>query len=261
MRAQHWTAKELRNEIRKGKWTGQTSGAASGFVQANMVMLPKEKAFEFLLFCNRNPKPCPILDVLEPGRFTPNIAEGADVRKDLPKYTVYRYGVKEEEVHEVAGLFDESTVTFLLGCSFSFEKALMAANVPVRNIEEGKNVSMYITNRDCRGAGDFSSKLVVSMRPMTPEQTVRAVQITTRYHITHGAPVHMGSPEKIGISDLDKPEFGEPVTILPGEIPVFWACGVTSTLAALSIKSPLVITHSPGHMFVSDLLDEEMAIF
>jgi len=261
LKAQSWSAKQLRREIRAGRWTGQTSGAASGYVQANMVMLPMEKAFEFLLFCNRNPKPCPILDVLEPGKFSPNIAGEADVRTDLPKYSVYQNGVKKSEVTDVSDLFDEDTVTFLLGCSFSFEKALMAANVPVRNIEEGKNVSMYITNRDCRRAGDFSSKLVVSMRPMTPEQGVRAVQITTRYHITHGAPIHMGAPEQIGIYDLARPDFGDPVTIMPGEIPVFWACGVTSTLAALSIKSPLLITHSPGHMFVSDLLDEEMAIF
>lgn len=261
MKAKHWSAERLRQEIRSGKWTGQTSGAASGYVQANMVMLPMDKAFEFLLFCNRNPKPCPVLDVLEPGRFRPNIADGADVRTDLPKYSIYRHGILDAEVNDVADLFEEDTVTFLLGCSFSFEKALVAANVPVRNIEEGKNVSMYITSKDCHGAGDFSSKLVVSMRPMTPEQAVRAAQITTRYHITHGAPVHMGSPGQIGISDLDKPDFGDPVTIKADEIPVFWACGVTSTLAALSIKSPLAITHSPGHMFVSDLLDEEMAIF
>ncbi len=261
MNPKHWSADKLRQEIRNGKWTGQTSGVASGYVQANMVMLPKENAFEFLLFCNRNPKPCPVLDVLEPGRFSPNIAKGADVRTDLPKYSIYRNGVLESEVHDVSEMFGEDTVTFLLGCSFSFEKALMAAHVPVRNIEEGKNVSMYVTNRDCQGAGDFSSKLVVSMRPMTPGQAVRAVQITTRYHVTHGAPVHMGSPEQIGIFDLSKPDFGDPVTIREGEIPVFWACGVTSTLAALSIKSPLAITHSPGHMFVSDLLDEEMAIF
>jgi uncharacterized protein YcsI (UPF0317 family) len=261
LNAQNWSASQLRQEIRTGKWPGQTSGAASGYVQANMVMLAKEHAFDFLLFCNRNPKPCPILDVLEPGRFSPNIAREADVRTDLPRYSIYRNGILESEVSDVTDLFGEDTVTFLLGCSFSFEKALMAAHVPVRNIEEGKNVSMYITNRDCSGAGNFSSKLVVSMRPMTPEQAVRAVQVTTRYYITHGAPVHMGAPEQIGISDLVRPDFGDPVTIRAGEIPVFWACGVTSTLAALSIKSPLVITHSPGHMFVSDLLDEEMAIF
>ncbi len=261
MKAQHWSAEQLRREIRNGNWTGQTSGAASGYVQANMVMLPVEKAFEFLLFCNRNPKPCPVLDVLEPGRFKPNIAKDADVRSDLPKYSIYRHGTLDLEVSDVSDLFAEDTVTFLLGCSFSFEKALIAANVPVRNIEEGKNVSMYTTSRDCQKAGDFSSKLVVSMRPMTPEQAVRAVQITTRYHITHGAPVHMGDPEQIGVYDLAKPDFGDPVTIRSGEIPVFWACGVTSTLAALSIKSPLVITHSPGHMFVSDVPDEEMAIF
>lgn len=251
----------MRQEIRGGRWNGPTSGAASGYVQANLVMLPKDRAFDFLLFCTRNHKPCPVLDVLEPGNYSPGIADGADVRTDLPKYRIYRKGVLEKEVEEVSGLFQEDTVTFLLGCSFSFEKALLAAGVPVRNIEEGKNVSMYITDRECRSAGEVSSKLVVSMRPMLPEQAVRAVQITTRFHVTHGAPIHMGSPEAIGIDDLDNPDFGDPVTIRQGEIPVFWACGVTSTLAAISIKSPLVITHAPGHMFVSDLLDEEMAIF
>lgn len=254
-------AQELRKEIRSGRWTGQTSGAASGYVQANLVMLPMDKAFDFLLFCTRNPKPCPILDVLEPGQSSPNIARGADVRTDLPKYRIYRQGELEKEVGDVSDLFTADTVTFLLGCSFSFEKALLAANVPVRNIEEGKNVSMYITNKECHPAGQFSSKLVVSMRPMLPEQAVRAVQVTTRFHITHGAPIHMGAPDEIGIADLNHPEFGDPVTIKPGEIPVFWACGVTSTLGALSSDCPLVITHAPGHMFVSDLLDEEMAIF
>lgn len=261
MKGQEWTSRQLRHEIRSGRWNRPTSGAASGYVQANMVMLPEDLAFEFLLFCTRNHKPCPVLDVLEAGSFSPRIAESADVRTDLPKYRIYRNGVLEKEVEEVSDLFTDDTVTFLLGCSFSFENALLAANVPVRNIEEGKNVSMYITDRKCLPAGAFSSNLVVSMRPMLPEQAVRAVQITTRFHVTHGAPIHMGSPEAIGIDNLDKPDFGDPVTINRGEIPVFWACGVTSTMAAISVKSPLVITHAPGHMFVSDLLDEQMAIF
>jgi uncharacterized protein YcsI (UPF0317 family) len=224
-------------------------------------MLPREEAFNFLLFCVRNPKPCPVLDVLEPGEVEPAIAQGADLRTDLPKYKIFRNGQLKVEAEDVLEVFHEDMVSFLLGCSFSFENALLAAGLPVRNIEEDKNVSMYITNRLCRPAGPFSAPLVVSMRPMTPEEAVRAVQVTTRFHLTHGAPVHLGSPEKIGIKDLDKPDFGDSVAIRPDEIPIFWACGVTSMLAATSAPLPLVITHSPGHMFVSDLKDEDMTVF
>jgi len=233
---------------------------ATGYVQANLVMLPEEAAFEFLLFCVRNPKPCPILDVLEPGKVEPSIAPNADLRSDLPRYRIFRNGEMEKEVENVTDIFQDDMVSFLLGCSFSFENALLAAGVPVRNIAEGKNVSMYITARTCVPAGRFSSPLVVSMRPMTPENAVRATQVTTRFHLTHGAPVHLGSPEELGINDLADPDFGEPVEIKHGEIPVFWACGVTSTLAATSSPLPLVITHAPGHMFVSDLRDEDLTL-
>jgi uncharacterized protein YcsI (UPF0317 family) len=161
----------------------------------------------------------------------------------------------------VMDIFHKGMVSFLLGCSFSFENALLAGAIPVRNIEEGKNVSMYITNRVCEPAGPFSTPLVVSMRPMKPEEAIRAAQITTRFHLTHGAPIHLGSPGVIGIERLEEPDFGDPVSIKEGEIPVFWACGVTGILAATSERLPLVITHSPGHMFVSDLLDEHLTLF
>jgi uncharacterized protein YcsI (UPF0317 family) len=251
---------ELRQLIRRNKWTEPTTGACPGTIQANLVMLPEAAAFEFLLFCVRNPKPCPILDVLEPGAFEPGIAAGADLRSDLPRYRVFKNGEFQEEVEDVGGIFRDDMVSFLLGCSFSFENAMLATDLPIRNLEEGKNVSMYITDIDCRAAGRFSSKMVVSMRPMTETQAVRAIQVTTRFHLTHGAPVHLGSPEKIGITDLTHPDFGDAVTIRPDEIPVFWACGVTSQLAATSAPLPLVITHSPGHMFVSDLKDEDLTI-
>jgi uncharacterized protein YcsI (UPF0317 family) len=250
----------LRSLVREGKWTSVTTGLAPGFVQANLVMLPKDEAFHFLLFCVRNPKPCPILDVLEPGRAEPSIARGADLRTDLPKYRIYEKGSLQKEVSEVRDFFHEGMVSFLLGCSFSFESAMLASGLPVRNMEEGKNVSMYITNRPCVPAGPFAAPLVVSMRPLTPQQAVRATQVTTRFHLTHGAPVHFGAPEAIGIKDLSRPDFGDPVTIRQGEIPVFWACGVTSALAATSARLPLVITHAPGHMFVSDLRDEDLTL-
>jgi len=250
----------LRQLIRKRKWTAPTSGAASGYLQANLVMLPAEQAFNFLLFCVRNPKPCPILDVLEAGRAEPIIAPGADLRTDLPRYKIFEKGEFKTDAEEVSGYFTENMVSFLLGCSFSFENAMLAAGLPIRNMEEGKNVSMYITDKRCLPAGPFSAPLVVTMRPMTPEQAVRAVQVTTRFHLTHGAPVHLGDPEKIGIRNLAKPDFGDPVTIRPAEIPVFWACGVTSQLAATSVPLARVITHAPGHMFVSDLRDEDLTI-
>ena len=252
--------KELRRLIRNREWTVPTSGAAKGFVQANLVMLPRDAAFDFLLFCVRNPKPCPVLDVLEPGQTEPAIAAGADLQTDLPRYRIFENGRFKDEVEDVTDVFTDDMVSFLLGCSFSFENAMQAAGLPIRNMEEGKNVSMYITNCACRPAGPFSSSLVVTMRPMTPAQAVRAVQITTRFHQTHGAPVHIGSPGEIGIKDLNRPEFGDVVTIRPGEIPVFWACGVTSQLAATSIPLRRVITHAPGHMFVSDLKDEGLTI-
>ncbi len=252
--------RQLRQLSRNRKWTTPTSGAASGYLQANLVMLPAAEAFNFLLFCVRNPKPCPILDVLEPGQIEPIIAPGADLRTDLPRYKVFENGEFKTEAEDVSQYFNDSMVSFLLGCSFSFENAMLAAGLPIRNMEEGKNVSMYITNKRCTAAGIFSAPLVVTMRPMTAAQAVRAVQVTTRFHLTHGAPVHLADPEKIGISSLDEPDFGDPVTIKPGEIPVFWVCGVTSQLAATSTPLSRVITHAPGHMFVSDLKDEDLTI-
>ncbi len=257
---QNLTPIQLRKLIRTGEWSKPTTGVAPGFVQANLVMLPQEEAFHFLLFCVRNPKPCPILDVLEPGKVEPNIAQGADLRTDLPKYRIFEQGKLKDEVEDVHNVFHGKMVSFLLGCSFSFEAALVAAGVPVRNLEEDKNVSMYITSRDCQPAGPFSGPLVVTMRPMKPAEAVRAIQVTTRFHLTHGAPVHIGSPEEIGIKDLDRPDFGDAVTIRAGEIPVFWACGVTSSLAVMSPPLPLVVTHAPGHMFVSDLRDEHLTL-
>jgi uncharacterized protein YcsI (UPF0317 family) len=253
--------KELRQQIRRGEWTTATSGACPGRVQANLVMVPAEAAFDFLLFCVRNPKPCPVLDVLEAGATEPRIARGADLRTDLPRYRIFQKGRLVQEVENVTDYFRADMVSFLLGCSFTFENAMLAAGLPVRNIQEGKNVSMYITNIDCIPAGPFSSKMVTSMRPLKPAEALRAVQVTTRFHMTHGAPIHLGDPQAIGIRHLDQPDFGDPVTLEADEIPVFWACGVTSQLAATSTDLPLVITHAPGHMFVSDLGDADLAAF
>ena len=255
------TPREIRLFIRKGKWDKPTAGLAMGYAQANLVILPERYAFDFLLFCQRNPKPCPLLEVLEPGKFkTELMASDADIRTDIPRYHIYRRGKLEATVKEIKNLWEKDFVTFLLGCSFSFEEAMLRARVPVRHIEENKNVPMFITQLPCNPAGIFHGPMVVSMRPLPPDKIVPAVKITSRYASVHGAPVHIGNPSAIGINNIKRPDFGDPVTIKKGEIPVFWACGVTPQAVVMEAKPDLCITHTPGHMFISDLLNEELAI-
>jgi uncharacterized protein YcsI (UPF0317 family) len=252
--------KQLRILIRKGKWDNPTAGLAMGYAQANLVILPEKYAFDFLLFCQRNPKPCPLLEVLEPGHYrTVSLASGADIRTDVPRYNIYRKGTLERKVKEIKSLWADDFVTFLLGCSFSFEEALLRAKIPVRHIEENKNVPMYITNIPCKPAGVFRGPLVVTMRPLPPDKIIRAIQITSRYAAVHGSPVHIGDPSKIGIRNLGRPDFGDPVTIGKEEVPVFWACGVTPQAVVMEARPDLCITHMPGHMFIGDLLNEELA--
>jgi uncharacterized protein YcsI (UPF0317 family) len=252
--------REIRTRIRAGKWMRPTSGLAAAYAQANLVILDRKYAFEFLLFCQRNPKPCPVLEVLDAGEREPRIsAPSADITTDIPLYRAWKKGNMLAEVPEISDYFNQGMVSFLLGCSFSFEHALITACVPVRNIEEGKNVSMYITNRKCISAGPFSAPLVVSMRPIPDGLVSRAVRVTGRYTFAHGAPVHIGNPKALGIADLNTPDFGDPVTMKDGETPVFWACGVTSLLAALSAGLDSCITHAPGHMFITDILNESLA--
>jgi uncharacterized protein YcsI (UPF0317 family) len=254
--------KEIRALIRKGRWDKPTAGLAMGYAQANLAILPEKYAFDFLLFCQRNPKPCPLLEVLETGRFqTEFLSSDADVRTDIPRYNIYRNGELETTVKEIRGLWRKDFVTFLLGCSFSFEEALLRSNIPIRHIEEIKNVPMFITDIPCRSAGVFHGPMVVTMRPIPPDKVTRAVQITARYASVHGAPVHIGDPSKIGIKSLNRPDFGDAVTIKKAEIPVFWACGVTPQAVVMKAKPDLCITHTPGHMFISDLLNEELATF
>ncbi len=249
----------LREAIRCGRYRGVTSGLAPGFTQTNVVILPARYAFHFLLYCQRNPKPCPLLEVLEEGRWEPSkLAPGADIRTDCPGYRVFR-GEKVDEVKQVGELWRDDLVTFLLGCSFTFESALLKAGIPVRHIEENRNVPMFITARDTEPAGPFYGKLVVTMRPIPPQQVSDAVRISARYPGVHGAPIHVGSPEQLGIQDLQRPDFGDPVTVRPGEVPVFWACGVTPQVALLNARPELAITHAPGHMFVTDQRDEAFA--
>jgi uncharacterized protein YcsI (UPF0317 family) len=250
---------EVRRLARRGELHGPTPGWAMGYVQANLVVVPRELAFDFLLFCHRNPKPCPLLDVTEPGAAEPReVAPGADVRTDLPRYRVYKDGQMVDEPSDLNAWWRADLVAFLLGCSFTFENALVRAGVPVRHLEMGCNVPMYRTNIACRPAGVFQGPMVVSMRPMTPSQAVKAVEVCSRFPRAHGTPIHFGDSSAIGISELDRPDFGDAVTIRPGEVPVFWPCGVTPQAIAVAARLPLVITHKPGHMFVTDLRDSEL---
>jgi uncharacterized protein YcsI (UPF0317 family) len=232
-----------------------TTGRAAGYTQANLVTLPQDWAFDMLLFAQRNPKPVPLLDVTDPGATDTVLAPGADLRTDLPRYRVWRDGELVDEPNDVTSLWRDDLVTFLIGCSFSFETALMDAGVPVRNIEQGRNVSMYRTGLECRPAGRLSGPLVVSMRPIPAAQVVTAVQVTARMPEVHGAPVHVGAPEALGITDLSTPDYGEPVEARDGDVPVFWACGVTPQAALMASRPPFAITHAPGHMFITDVPD------
>jgi uncharacterized protein YcsI (UPF0317 family) len=247
--------------IRQGKLVQTTSGMAPGNVQANLAILPKDLAFDFLLFCQRNPKPCPLLEVVEAGEVEPKqFAPGADLRTDVPKYRVYQHGEMTAEVEDVSEFWRDDLVSFMLGCSFSFEEALIRAGISMRHMEQGTTVPMFITNIQTTPAGKFSGPMVVSMRPIPQEQVVRAVQVTSRFPAVHGAPVHLGSPKSIGIKDVFQPDFGDPVEIKDGEEPVFWACGVTPQAVAMNTRPPFMITHAPGYMFITDKKDEDLAV-
>ncbi|MFC4354735.1 putative hydro-lyase [Chryseomicrobium palamuruense] len=256
-----WNPIEARDMIRNNNWVKPTSGMANGYIQANLAVLPKEMAFEFLLFCQRNPKPCPIIDVTEPGSRIPSLsAPLADLSTDIPKYRVYRHGQLVEEKTDVSDLWDENMVGFLIGCSFTFEDALLQNGIPIRHIEENCNVPMYKTNIPCVNAGRFEGPMVVSMRPMPEKDVIRAVQVTSRFPSVHGAPVHIGDPKSIGIQNINNPDFGDSVTIKEGEVPVFWACGVTPQAIAMHVKPEIMITHAPGHMFITDLKNEDFSV-
>ncbi len=246
---------ELRGRCRDGSYAGHTSGHAPGHVQANMAILPAGDAEEFRAFCEANPKPCPLLEVLAAGTAEPlRIAPGADVRTDLPRYRVFRDGVPAGEPCDITDIWRDDLVTFLIGCSFIAEDALMSAGLMLPHIEETGTVPMYRTSLATTPVGRFSGPTVVSMRPFTPADADRAEDITRHYPMAHGAPIHRGDPRALGIADLARPDYGEMVTMAADHIPVFWACGVTPQEAILNAKPALAITHAPGHMFVADML-------
>jgi len=255
------TAAEVRAACRSGQLTRHTAGLAPGFAQANLLIIPRDLANDFLLFCQRNPKPCPLLDVTGVGEpIARRAAREGDLRTDLPRYRVWRNGELVDEPTDISCLWRDDLVGFVIGCSFTFEAALLRAGIPVRHLELGCNVPMYRTNIPCDPAGVFHGPMVVSMRPLRPAEAIRAIQVTSRYPAVHGAPVHLGQPAAIGITALDRPDFGDPVPIAPEELPVFWACGVTPQSVVMAVRPPFAITHSPGCMLVTDLMDEELAV-
>lgn len=235
-----------------------TAGWAPGHLQANLVAVPEEHAHDLLLFAQRNPKACPLLDVTEPGRPETVLAPGADLRTDLPRYQVWRNGRPAEKAEDVTHLWRDDLVAFLIGCSFTFEAALAGAGVPVRHVEQGRNVPMYVTNRACRPAGRIRGPLVVSMRPIPAGLVGTAVRVSAAVPAAHGAPIHVGHPEGLGITDLSQPDFGDAVDIRAGEVPVFWACGVTPQAALMRSRLPFAITHKPGHMFITDVSQQTL---
>lgn len=262
--APHWAncrPAELRAAIRRGEITGPTAGMAAGFAQANVVILPQRFAADFAEFCRCNPRPCPLVAQSSPGDpVFRDVALDGDVRTDVPRFRVFRHGRPDAvEPTDIGHLWREDLVGFLLGCSFTFESALVAAGLTPRHVRLGCNVSMYRTNVACASAGPFSGPLVVSMRPYRPSDVPRVREISGRFATMHGAPIHVGSPAQLGIGDLDQPDFGDAVPLAVGEVPVFWACGVTPQLALEAAAPDLAITHSPGCMFVMDRTDESFA--
>lgn len=259
MNYKYQSPQQLRQLIREGTLTGHTSGMAEGYIQANVVILPSSYAYDFLKFCFRNPKTCPLLDVSEIGSYAfPYYGKDADIRSEVSKYRIYKYGQLIEEVTDITELYTEDMVSFLIGCSFTFEHALLEAGVPVRHIEEGHNVPMYRTSIPANPSGQFQGNITVSMRPMTMTQAIQATEITSHFKNVHGTPIHIGTPESLGIANINNPDYGESVTIQPEEVPVFWGCGVTPQSVALDAKPELMITHSPGHMFITDIKDSEL---
>jgi len=254
-------SEQVRLDARGGKLNAPTAGLAYGFVQANLVILPASDAMDFLVFCQRNPKPCPLLGVSTPGDTgIARLGENLDIATDLPRYRVWKDGELTEECPDVSHLWRDDLVSFALGCSFSFEEALLEQGLELRHITQGCNVPMYRTNVPTQAAGKFHGPLVVSMRPFKPADAIRAIQVTSRFPDVHGAPVHLGDSTLIGIHDLSKPDYGDAVALKEGEMPVFWACGVTPQSVLMASKPKFCITHAPGYMLMTDLKNAELAV-
>lgn len=246
---------------RSGAVTGATSGMAPGYVQGNLAVLPRELAYDFLAFCRANPKPCPVIGISEPGDpRIPALGLDLDLRTDIPGYRIWENGEVVAEVADASAYWRDDLVSFVLGCSYSFEEALTENGLPLRHVTRNSKVPMFRTNIPCTPTGIFSGPMVVSMRPLKPADAIRAVQITSRFPAVHGAPVHIGLPELIGIQDVTKPDYGDPVEVLDDELPVFWACGVTPQSVIDKVRPSFAITHAPGSMLVTDLKNTDFSI-
>ena len=251
------SAQQVRAAIRTGSYGGHTSGLAAGKLQCNLAILPERFALDFLRFCQRNPKPCPVVGVSDSGDpFLPTLGSDIDIRSDVSKYRVFKDGALTDEVDDINALWADDFVTVALGCSFTFENALARNGIPVRHMETGRNVPMYRSNIDLIPAGPFAGKMVVTMRPIPAHQVDQAREISARYPQAHGAPIGIGDPANIGIGDLSQPDWGDAVEVKDGEVPVYWACGVTPQNVLLDAKLPLCITHSPGHMLIADVAED-----
>ena len=254
----HMKPADVRQKIREGVIDFPTSGMCAGYAQANLVILPADYAEDFEEYTKLNPFPCPVLEIIKGTPETHDMGEGANICTDIPRYRVYENGVFTKELTDASAYWKEGYVGFLIGCSFSFEEALLREGIDVRHISQGCNVPMYKTNIETKKAGPFYGPMVCSMRPMTPENAKKAYAITEKMPNVHGAPVHMGDPAEVGVQDVMKPDYGDPVEIREGEITVFWPCGVTPQAAVENAKPPLVITHAPGHMFITDILNKDL---
>ena len=254
-------AQAVRQRIRAGEYTGQTSGLAPGHVQGNLAILPAALANDFLRFCQANPKPCPVIGMSEPGDpALPMLGADIDIRTDVPSYRVFRHGELVDEVTDIRSLWRDDLVAFVLGCSFSFEWALQEDGLPLKHVAAGTNVPMFRTSIQTTPAGPFHGPMVVSMRAFRPADAIRAIQITSRFPSVHGAPVHIGRPELIGIGDLARPDWGDPIEVADDELPLFWACGVTPQAVIAVAKPAFSITHSPGAMLITDLRNSQLSV-
>lgn len=257
----HQSPAALRDAIRNRAWSGPTTGLAPRYVQANIVILPVDDASEFHRFCQKNPKPCPLLAISEAGDpHVPVLGADLDIRTDVPRYRVFRKGQLVAEPAGIGEYWREDLVTFVIGCSFTFEHALLESGIPIRHIEQNRNVPMFRTNIQTSRAGRFHGPMVVTMRPMKAADAIRATQITSRFPGVHGAPVHIGRPDLIGINDLAKPEYGDAVEVRDDELPVFWACGVTPQEAIAQAKPDFCITHAPGYMLITDWRNDDLSV-
>ena len=252
-------SREVRAAIRSGEYRGPTAGIAPEFVQTNLVIVPSDSAEDLADLCARNPVPCALVETLGPGHYQPACAPDADIRTDLPLYRVYRKGLLLEKRTDIVDLWHEDFVTFLIGCSYTFEYALTQAGFVMRHHAEGKSVPMYRTSLPLMPAGRLWGHMIVSMRPFKPQDVDAVREITRPYRAAHGEPIHWGDPEAIGIRRLDHPDEGDAVTVERGEVPVFWGCGVTPQNVAIESRMPYVIVHEPGHMFVTDMRHDELA--